>query len=112
MANTKSVGVAFEDPYLNGAVIENSTISGSTIGASSVVSTGSVTGTDVVTTTASGLQITFGNGQGFYALSTAITANSTTTSAAAGSLAITSNATGRGKLFTSDGTKWQFVAVA
>ena len=30
MSNTKSVGVAFEDPYLNGAVIENSAITGLT----------------------------------------------------------------------------------
>jgi hypothetical protein len=112
MPNTKSVGVAFEDPYLNGAVIENSTISSTTIGANSVTSTGAVTGSTVAITTATGLQITFGNGQGFYALSTAITANTTTTTAVAGSLAITSNATGVGKLFTSDGSKWQFVGVA
>lgn len=47
-----------------------------------------------------------------YGFSTAITANTTTTSAPAGSLAITSNATGVGKIFVSDGTKWQFAAIS
>jgi tryptophan synthase alpha subunit len=28
MPNTKAVGVAYEDPYLDGAVINNSTITG------------------------------------------------------------------------------------
>lgn len=42
-----------------------------------------------------------------YGFSTAITANSTNTNAPAGSLAFTSNATGRGRLFYSDGSKWQ-----
>lgn len=46
----------------------------------------------------------------FYNLSTAITANSTTTSTASGTLAITSNATGLGTIFRSDGTKWQLLA--
>jgi len=42
-----------------------------------------------------------------YGFSTAITANTTTTSAPAGSMAFTTNATGRGRLFFSDATKWQ-----
>lgn len=42
-----------------------------------------------------------------YFVSTAITANVTTTSAPAGSVAFTSNSTGRGVIFQSDGTKWQ-----
>ena len=42
-----------------------------------------------------------------YGFSTAITANTTTTSAPAGSIGFTSNATGRGRVFYSDGTKWQ-----
>lgn len=42
-------------------------------------------------------------------LTTAITANSTTTSTAAGTLAITSNATGLGSIFRSDGTNWQLL---
>lgn len=43
----------------------------------------------------------------FYGFSTAITANTTTTTAPAGSVAFTTHATGRGRLFYSDGTKWQ-----
>jgi hypothetical protein len=49
---------------------------------------------------------------GVYILSTAITANSTTTSVPTGSLGITTNATGLGKLFYADGTKWQFMAIS
>jgi len=56
--------------------------------------------------------IEFSNQQRLVALDTAITANSTTTTAPAGSIGITSHATGRGKLFMSDGTKWQFAVVA
>lgn len=44
-------------------------------------------------------------------LTTAITANSTTTTAPAGSLAVTTHATGLGKLFYSDGSKWQLIVV-
>ena len=54
----------------------------------------------------------FSGGVQFHGLSTAITATSTTTSAPAGSLGITSNATGRGKLFVSDGTVWQYAAIS
>lgn len=54
----------------------------------------------------------FSNQQLFVALDTAITANTTTTSAPAGSIAVTSHATGVGKLFMSDGSKWQFAVVA
>ena len=43
-------------------------------------------------------------------LSIAITDNVTTTTAPANSLAVTSNATGTGKLWMSDGTKWQQLA--
>jgi hypothetical protein len=56
--------------------------------------------------------IEFSNQQRFVCLTTAITANSTLTSAPIGSIGITSHATGRGKLFMSDGTKWQFAVVA
>jgi len=56
--------------------------------------------------------IELSNGLYIVALDTAITANSTTTTAPAGSIGITSHATGRGKLFMSDGTKWQFAVVA
>ena len=47
-----------------------------------------------------------------YGFNTAITANSTTTDAPAGSLGYTTHATGRGKAFYSDGTKWQYQAVS
>jgi hypothetical protein len=43
-------------------------------------------------------------------LTTAITPNSTTCSTPAGSLAITSNATGKGQFFRCDGTKYQLTA--
>jgi hypothetical protein len=56
--------------------------------------------------------VEFSNGLYIVALDTAITANSTTTDAPAGSPGITSHATGRGKLFMSDGSKWQFAVVA
>jgi hypothetical protein len=59
-----------------------------------------------------GTIIQFAGGVQFQGLSSAITANTTTTTAPAGSLAITSNATGAGKLFVSDGTKWQFAAIS
>lgn len=51
-------------------------------------------------------------GAGIYFLDTAVTANSTTTTAVAGSIGVTTNATGLGKLFISDGTKWQYAVVA
>jgi hypothetical protein len=44
------------------------------------------------------------------ALDIAITDNVTTTSAPKNSLAVTSNATGTGKLWMSDGSKWQQLA--
>lgn len=43
----------------------------------------------------------------YYSFSTAITKNVTTTTAPAGSIASTTNATGIGHVFYSDGTKWQ-----
>ena len=51
-------------------------------------------------------------GAGLYFLDTAVTANSTTTDAPAGSIGVTTNATGLGKLFISDGSKWQYPVVA
>lgn len=47
-----------------------------------------------------------------YSLTTAITANVTTTTAAAGALAKTSHATGAGSIFISDAAKWQFLTNA
>jgi hypothetical protein len=52
------------------------------------------------------------SGAGLYFLTTAVTANTTTTTAPAGSIGVTTNATGLGDLFISDGAKWQFAAVA
>lgn len=51
-------------------------------------------------------------GAGLYFLDTAVTANSTTTDAPAGSIGVTTNATGLGKMFISDGEKWQYAVVA
>jgi hypothetical protein len=51
-------------------------------------------------------------GAGLYFLDIAVTAGSTTTTAAAGSIGVTINATGLGDLFISDGSVWQFAAVA
>jgi hypothetical protein len=50
---------------------------------------------------------TLKNGVRVYPLSVAVTANSTTTTAPAGSLGFTSHATGQGTMFYSDGSKWQ-----
>jgi hypothetical protein len=49
----------------------------------------------------------FANGLQIQSLSVAITANTTTTTAPAGSLGITTNATGNASVFVSDGSKWQ-----
>jgi hypothetical protein len=105
MPNTKAVGVAYADPEF-----ESVSVTGAAT-AASVTTTGAVTGGSIVSTAASGAVA--GNASaGVYILSTAITANTTTTSAPVGSLGITTNATGRGKLFYSDGSKWQFMAIS
>ena len=93
MPNTKAVGVAYADPEFE-----------------SVSVTGAMTAGSVVSTAASGAVASKASA-GVYILSTAITANVTTTSVPVGSLGITTNATGRGKLFYSDGSKWQFMAI-
>ena len=124
MANTKPVGVAFSDPELvagttiTGATITSPTITGGayngTVGATTA-STGaftSLTSSTAYSSTDSTSKVVGNANAGFYILSTAITANSTTTSAPAGSLGITTNATGLGKLFYADGTKWQFMAIS
>lgn len=59
-----------------------------------------------------GTVLTSATGAGLYFLTTAITANVTTTTASAGSIGVTTNATGLLKMFVSDGTKWQFAVVA
>jgi len=115
MPNTKAVGVAYADPEfesvsVTGAATATSVTATGAVTAASVTATGAVTGGSIVSTAASGAVA--GNASaGVYILSTAITANTTTTSAPNGSLGITTNATGVGKLFYSDGTKWQFMAI-
>lgn len=89
---------------LIGAFIEtvnDGTVTGNTYGLKLGKDTGTMTA-DIVLT----------NGLHIVALSTEITANSTATSAPAGSIGITSHATGVGHLFASDGEKWQYMAVA
>lgn len=99
MGNTKPIGVAYADPDLDSAQVSGA-----------VTALGAVTGGSIVSTASSGAVASNANA-GIYVLSTAITANTTTTSAPAGSLGITTNATGKGKLFYADGTKWQFMAI-
>ena len=94
MPNTKAVGVAYADPEFE-----------------SVTVTGTMSAASVVSTASSGA-VASNARAGVYILSTAITANTTTTTAPVGSLGITTNATGRGKLFYADGTKWQFMAIS
>ena len=53
--------------------------------------------------------IRFSSGGLLATFTTAITANTTTTSLAAGTLGKTTSATGQASLFVSDGTKWQFL---
>ena len=97
MPNTKAVGVAYADPQFDSLTVTGQ----STLGAVSATSV-STTGTAAAGNATANL----------YFLTTAITANSTTTTAPVGSLATTTNATGTGKLFISDGTKWQYPVVA
>ena len=105
MANSKPVGVAYSDPELvagttiTGAVITGSTSTSATV--SGTFTSTATTGPVIANATA-----------GLYFLTSAITANTTTTSAPVGSLATTTNATGLGKLFIADGTKWQYPVVA
>lgn len=93
MPNTKAIGIAYADPEFE-----------------SVNVSGAMTAGSVVSTASSGAVASNANA-GVYILSTAITANTTTTTAPVGSLGITTNSTGRGKLFYSDGSKWQFMAI-
>lgn len=56
--------------------------------------------------------ILYPNGKKEYCLTTAITANVTTTTAVAGSFANTTHATGRASRFVSDGSKFQYLTNA
>ena len=108
---------------LQGAYIKAKNYSGGTVGGDLVgafvetVNDGTVTGKVIglklgKDTGAMTADIMFTNGAYLVALATAITANSTTTSAPAGSLGFTTHTTGVGKWFVSDGSKWQYFAVA
>ena len=97
MPNTKAVGVAYADPQFDSLTVTGqSTLAA--VSATSVTTTGTAAAGNATAN--------------LYFLTTAITANSTTTTAPVGSLATTTNATGTGKLFISDGTKWQYPVVA
>ena len=106
---------------IQGAYIKTKNYTGGTVGIVKglfveVVNDGTATtvlgieiGSDGTVPTA---DVKFSNGAYLIALSTAITVNVTTTTAPAGSLGFTTNATGLGKLFMSDGSKWQYAVVA
>ena len=140
MPNTKATGVAYNDPEFSDVTITgtltvgNSVFNAAELAALDGVTAGTVTANKAVIVDGSKNIGTFGtitatsvtgsftsnsaSGQlvgnanaGVYILSTAITAGVTTTNAPAGSLGLTTNATGIGKLFYSDGTNWQFAAI-
>ena len=114
MPNSKPIGVAYSDPALSGATIDSSAINSSAIGGSTPAAGAFTTLTStspVVVSAASGNLINNANA-GIFILSTAITSGATATSAPTGSLGLTTNATGLGKLFYSNGTNWVFAAVS
>lgn len=98
MANNRPIGVAYADPELDSVTVSGAVVANGGVIASTIQTTGNVAAANL--------------NAGVYILNTAITANTTTTSAPSGSLGITTNATGLGKLFYSDGSKWQFAAVS
>lgn len=53
--------------------------------------------------------VTFENGVKLYSLTIAITPGTTTTTAVSGSMATTSNSTGRGRFYVSNGNVWNNV---
>lgn len=59
---------------------------------------------------ANGNFVVFENGVRVYALTIAVTPGTTATTAVVGSLATTSNATGRGRFYTSNGSFWANVS--
>ena len=91
MPNTKAIGVAYADPAFDSVAVSGAVTAG--------------------TVTTSGDAAVSNAVAGVYFYSTAITANVTTTTAPKGSIGTTSNATGTGKMFISDGSKWQFAAI-
>jgi hypothetical protein len=113
MPNTKAVGVAYADPQFDNVTVTGASafaaVTATTVSASGVLTAAAV---GAGSFTSSGVNVISNAVAGLYFLTTAITANSTTTTAPAGSLAATSHATGLGKLFISDGSKWQYPVVA
>jgi hypothetical protein len=107
MPNTKPIGVAYSDPQLESVTVTGtSTLAAVT--ATTVAATGAVSG---ATLTSAADAAASNAVAGVYFYTTAITGNSTATTAPKGSLGGTSNATGAGKLFVSDGSKWQLGAI-
>lgn len=98
MPNTKATGVAYADPLFDSVTVTGAAVVNGGLIANAISTTGDVAAANLTA--------------GVYFLTTAITANVTTTTAPAGSIGTTSNATGLGKLFVSDGSKWQFAVVA
>ena len=96
MANNRPIGVAYADPQLDSLTVTGASALAA-VTATSVTTSGDAAASNAVA--------------GVYFYSTAITANTTTTTAPKGSLGLTSNTTGLGKLFYSDGTKWQIGSV-
>ena len=97
MPNTKATGVAYADPQFESVTVSGA-VTAASVTAASVTTTGDAAASNAVA--------------GVYFYTTAITANSTTTTAPKGSLGMTSNSTGLGQLFYSDGSKWQFAAIS
>lgn len=128
MPNTKAVGVAFSDPQFESAVVtgtatvqdvvvngsmtlsmtditvDNATVTVDASVGGDLTVDGDVTGANLIS---SGTAAVSNGVAGLYFLTTAVEANVTTTSAPEGSIATTTNATGAGELFVSDGSKWQ-----
>lgn len=98
MANSIATGVAYADPQFDSILVDGAAVVNGGIVTTALIATGSAAAAN--------------NVAALYFLTTAITANVTTTSAGVGSLATTTNATGTGKLFISDGSKWQYPVVA
>ena len=105
MPNTKATGVAYADPQFDSVTVTGAS-------ALAAVTATTVTTSGAITSTATNGAAVANGTAGLYFLTGAITANSTTTTAPKGSIGTTTNATGAGKLFVSDGSKWQFAVVA
>jgi hypothetical protein len=91
MPNTKATGVAYADPQFDSVAVTGALTAATLTSADDAAASNAVAGA--------------------YFYSTAITANTTVTTAPKGSFGMTSNATGLGKLFYSDGSKWQLGAI-